>query len=138
MLATLALSACADFEGTADPTVGLPDVAVSSPSFVRDVRPILVARCALGGCHTVLSRQANLVLVADSAYDALVNRPARLSPAMVRVKPGSANESWLVAMIGPDDAKRPVTARMPLASTPLTVNQITTIVRWIDGGAPRN
>ena len=86
----------------------------------------------------MLSRQANLVLVADSAYDALVNRPARLSPALLRVKPGSSSDSWLVSMIGADDAKRAGTVRMPLASTPLTPNQITTIVRWIDSGAPRN
>jgi hypothetical protein len=129
---------CADFTGGSDPTGGLPDVAVAMPSFATDVRPIFVKRCALGGCHSLAARQQGLVLTADSAYDALVGRPSRLGRGMPYVTPGKADSSWVVAMIGPDPARRLGVSRMPLASTPLTTNQIATIVNWIDAGARRN
>ena len=57
---------------------------------------------------------------------------------MDRVEPGDAGYSWLVRMIEDDDAARLQFPRMPLASEPLTDNQIATIVNWIENGAPRN
>jgi hypothetical protein len=41
-------------------------------------------------------------------------------------------------MISADDAARQGYSRMPLATQPLTPNQIATIVRWIEQGALRN
>jgi hypothetical protein len=131
------LSGCANFDASVDPAAGLPDVIVEAPTFA-DVRPILERRCDVGGCHTPLTRQAGLVLAPDSAYEMLVGRRATLAPDLRRVEPGRADASWLTAMIGPDPARRRGLSRMPLASTPLTPNQIATIVRWIDRGAPRD
>jgi hypothetical protein len=54
------------------------------------------------------------------------------------VEPGNAADSWLVRRIGADPALRNGLPRMPLAATPLTPNQIATIVNWIDQGALRN
>ena len=130
--------ACADFESTVDPTGGLPDVEVANPSFATDIQPIFNRRCAIGGCHTVLSRKAELVLQQGYAYDSIVNVPAFLDPGFLRVEPGNATDSWLVRMIGPDDNARQGFARMPLGSHPLTPNQIATIVNWIENGAPEN
>ena len=129
---------CADFEIPVDPTGGLPDVVVPNPSFASDIHPIFTNRCSIGGCHSLASRQAELVLVEGYAYDSLVNRPSFLAPGFVLVEPGNADTSWLVRMIGPDDAARFNNARMPLAGHPLTDNQIATIVNWIENGAPRN
>lgn len=129
---------CADFETPIDPAGGAPDVLVPNPSFAQDVQPILEIRCATGGCHSPGTRQAGLVLAPASAYDALVNAPATLRPGQFRVVPAQPDQSWLVAMIVPDASGRGTTSRMPLASQPLTSNQIATIVRWIEQGAARN
>jgi hypothetical protein len=129
---------CADFEIPVDPTGGLPDVEVANPSFTNDIQPMFTKRCSIGGCHSIASRQGELVLVAGYAYDSLVNQPSSLAPGFDRVVPGDAADSWLVRMIGPDDAARFSNARMPLAGQPLTDNQIATIVNWIENGAPRN
>ena len=129
---------CADFESTVDPTGGLPDVEVANPSFANDIQPIFTRRCAIGGCHTVNSARAELVLLPGHAYDSLVNKRSYLSSVLDRVEPGDAASSWLVRMIGPDEDAREHNARMPLGGQPLTDNQIATIVNWIENGAPRN
>ena len=85
-----------------------------------------------------MTHQAGLVLERGAAYDSLVGRPSTLAPQFVRVAPGDADASWLLRMIGPDDAARFGVERMPLGRTPLTDNQIATIVRWVTQGAPRN
>jgi hypothetical protein len=130
-----AAAACSDFAAVDDPAGGLPDVAVATPSFERDVRPILVKRCATGGCHSLGTQQAGLVLTEDSAYVALVDRPATLRSGLVRVRPFRADSSWLILMVGPDAEPRDGRPRMPLASTPLTANQIATLVNWVNQGA---
>ncbi len=129
---------CADFESTVDPTGGLPDVEVLNPSFANDIQPIFTRRCAIGGCHTVSSARATLVLTAGHAYDSIVNKTAFLAPQFDRVEPGNADTSWVVRMIEDSDARRFNFARMPLGGQPLTRNQIATIVNWIENGAPRN
>ena len=129
---------CADFESTVDPTGGLPDVEVANPSFANDIQPIFTRRCAIGGCHTVNSARAELVLLPGHAYDSLVNKRSYLSSVYDRVEPGAADSSWLVRMIGPDEDAREHNARMPLGGQPLTDNQIATIVNWIENGALRN
>ncbi|HEX7120935.1 MAG TPA: hypothetical protein VF178_01105 [Gemmatimonadaceae bacterium] len=128
---------CADFEGAVDPTHGFPDTVVAVPVFSRDIAPLFERRCAIGGCHTPQSAQASLVLTPDVAYDNLVGVPSRLRPTEIRVVPGDAPSSWLMAMIGDDQAARGGFSRMPLGSSPLTPNQIATIANWINHGAER-
>ena len=134
----LLTAGCADFSGAGDPAFGLPDVVVELPTYAQDVGPLLDRRCAIGGCHTPASMQAGLSLAFPSGYDAIVGRPSRFRPAQSLVAPGDAAASWIVTMIGDAPAERGGFSRMPLAATPLTPNQIATIVRWIDRGAPRN
>jgi hypothetical protein len=129
---------CADFESTVDPTGGLPDVEVANPSFANDIQPIFTRRCAIGGCHSVNSARAEMVLTAGHAYDSIVNKPSYLNSALDRVEPGDAASSWLVRMIEPDDDARLHYSRMPLGGQPLTNNQIATIVNWVENGALRN
>lgn len=129
---------CADFEGSVDPSGGAPDELVTSPSFTAHITPIFEQRCATGGCHSVATHQAGLVLTPDQAYNALVGVPATLGAGQLRVKPTKPDSSWLVAMIGPDASARRGLSRMPLATHPLTDNQIANIVRWIEQGALRN
>jgi hypothetical protein len=129
---------CADFEATVDPSGGLPDVEVANPSFANDIQPIFTKRCSIGGCHSLASRKASLVLTAGYAYDSTVNVPSFLAPEFDRVEPADAPNSWIVRMIEDDDAARFNVSRMPLGGQPLTRNQIATIVNWIENGALRN
>jgi hypothetical protein len=129
---------CADFETPVDPSGGAPDVLVPTPSFSANVAPIFEKRCATGGCHSLATHQAGLTLDPSAAYDALVGVPSSLRPGELRVRPAEPTRSWLVTMISADDVARQGRSRMPLATHPLTPNQIATIVRWIEQGAQRN
>ena len=129
---------CADFEMPVDPSGGAPDVLVPTPSFSTNVAPIFEKRCALGGCHSIATHQAALTLDPTLAYESLVGVSSSLMPSALRVAPSQPERSWLVTMISSDDAARQGLSRMPLASHPLTDNQIATIVRWIEQGALRN
>ena len=137
LAASAALGACADFATAVDPTFGLPDVAVASPTLVRDIQPILDKRCAFGGCHSAATRQAGLSLVSTESFDALVGHRATLRPSQTLVVAGDTTRSWLLVMLGSDDARRGGFSRMPLAATPLTPKQLATFARWIASGAPR-
>jgi hypothetical protein len=132
------IGACADFEGVVNPTGGLPDVVIAVPQFSRDIVPIFERRCGIGGCHSDAAHQAGLVLTATAAHAAIVNKPAQTRLGQVLVRPGDADNSWLVIAIRDDETRRMGLARMPLASGPLTPNQIQTIVNWINRGAPND
>lgn len=138
VLAVAGLAACADFESPEDPTGGLPDLLIDNPSFVSDIAPVFEARCATGGCHSMATQQGELVLHPQVAYDAIVDVDSRGQPGMPLVAPGDPDDSWLLRMISADPAPRNNLSRMPLASTPLTANQIENIRRWILQGAERN
>jgi hypothetical protein len=129
---------CADFDGVTNPTGGLPDVVVDMPQFSQDIVPIFERRCGIGGCHSAASHQGGLVLTRASAHAALINKPAQTSVGEILVRPGDAANSWLVIAIGDDAVRRGSLSRMPLASGPLTPNQIQTIVNWVNRGAPND
>ena len=137
-LLLVAGTACADFESPDDPTGGLPDLLYDEPSFNGHVAPIFEARCATGGCHSPAAQQQGLVLEPSVAYDEIVGVTSQLGQGMLLVVPGEPDDSWLMRMISPDPAGRNGLSRMPLASTPLTENQIENIRRWIEQGAARN
>ena len=130
--------ACANFDTPVDPSGGAPDTLVPTPSFSANVAPIFEKRCAVGGCHSIATHQAGMTLDPSVAYDAIVGVRSSLQPNRNRVTPRSPAESWLVTMISADNAARQNYSRMPLATHPLTENQIATIVRWIEQGALRN
>ncbi len=129
---------CADFDSPEDITGGAPDELVEHPSFSHDIQPIFTARCSQGGCHTMASAQLGVVLEPGHSYDSLVNHIAVLDGSFVRVKPGDHENSWLWRMLQEDDVLREHNPRMPLAASPLTPNQLQTIVNWIEDGAPDN
>lgn len=131
-------AACSDFDAPTDPAFGLPDLLVAEPTLAADVQPILTKRCSMGGCHSLVSRRANLVLTPDSSYAMLVNRASAERPTLMRVRPGKPDSSWLYLRVSPDPSGRGNLPRMPLAAHPLTPNQVATIANWISRGAPRN
>jgi hypothetical protein len=135
MALTIALVGCTDFDTIADPAFGLPDVIVADPTFATEIQPIFDRRCSIGGCHSLATAQGGLSLHQSVSYASLVGVEARTRPGFVRVVAFDAPRSWLIRMIGPDDVAREGHPRMPLASTPLTPNQIATIENWIEQGA---
>jgi hypothetical protein len=138
LVAAGVIGACADFDGVLSPTGGLPDVVVAVPQFSRDIVPIFERRCGIGGCHSDAAHQGGLVLTPSAAHAAIVNKPAQTRIGQILVRPGDADNSWLVIAIRDDETRRMGLARMPLASGPLTPNQIQTIVNWINRGAPND
>jgi hypothetical protein len=137
VIAAVALGvACTDFEAP-DPLIA-PDVLVASPSFARDVQPILTATCATTSCHSAVTHQLDLALDADHAYDELVQQRSLFFPGLFLVAPGRADSSWMVNLISADSLQRFDHPRMPLGRAPLSERQIQTIVNWINQGAKRN
>lgn len=127
--------ACADFTNAPDPAFGLPDIEVAEPTLSGDVQPIFSRRCSIGGCHSLATRQAGLALTEGTSHAQLVNRPAVLRTNERLVVPFRADSSWLMAMLEAEPSRRGNLPRMPLASTPLTPNQLRTIANWINRGA---
>jgi hypothetical protein len=128
--------ACTDF--AAPRAVVLPDVLVPNPSFERDIQPIFTARCATASCHNLATQQMGLILESGHAYDAIVDEDSPTSHDLAYIRPFQPDSSWLVRMIQPDPARRFFVERMPLGRTPLTDNQIATIINWVNAGAPHN
>ena len=134
----VAVAGCADFDAPVNPYHGIPDELVANPSFADDILPILTRRCSIGGCHSLASEQSELTLTADEAYDDLVEEESEQNSLYKRVRASKPDSSWLVKLIVADPSGRGSFARMPLLSTPLTENQIGTIINWIAQGAQRN
>jgi hypothetical protein len=132
--------ACADFSGPDDAAGGLPNILKATPSLSVDIQPVLDKRCAIGGCHSVRTKQGGLDLTAGHTYSNTVNVTAALvgNLGFKRIVPFNADTSWLYRLIADDASKRLGVARMPLAQTPLTANQIQNIRNWIMNGAPNN
>ena len=128
--------ACTDFEAPEE--VVVPDVLVANPSFDRDIQPIFTARCATASCHNLATQQVGLNLQTGYSYDEIVDVGSPSSHQMPYIRPFDADSSWLVRMIEADLERRDEHPRMPLASRPLTENQIGNIRRWIEQGALDN
>jgi hypothetical protein len=95
----------------------------AAPDFVRDVRPILEARCV--ACHGEKKSKGRLRL--DSR--ALALRGGASGKAIV---PGKSGESRLVEALVDSDPD----SRMPKDAPPLPPAEIAVLRAWVDAGAP--
>jgi hypothetical protein len=132
--------------------------ARSRPSFRRDIQPALAISCALSTtCHGVdkgLGPQNHPLLgprpsvAADDATLAAMMAdlllPSEKAPAMVRVKPGRPQESFLLHKLDGTQGCAGVPCpggcgtRMPQVGDPLPPALIDTIRDWILDGAQNN
>ncbi len=104
-----------------------------------DVQPIFTATCALSGCHAGSNPEEGQNLSAGQTFANVVNVPSRQLPILNRVTPGRPDSSYLVLKLtgmhldagGSGD-------QMPLGGTPLSMNQLGIIGRWILNGALNN
>jgi hypothetical protein len=85
-------------------------------------------------CHIGASAPEGLQLDAAHAYNAIVGVPSVEESSLLRVNPGSPDESYLVLKIeGAPDIEG---SQMPLGETPLPQSTIDAIKQWITNGAP--
>lgn len=71
----------------------------------------------------------------DNSYSFLVDQPAGQDPSLLRVDPGSPDDSYLVHKI--EGRSSIAGGRMPLGQDPLSDADIQRIRDWIANGAPR-
>ncbi len=115
-------------------TGGLPDDCGMPPvSFATQIQPIFNANCT--GCHNS-SGTAGLALVADMAYDELVDVPASQCGSRVRVAPTDPMASYILnKLTGVDMCSG---ERMPRGGDALSSADLGLIDTWICQGALDN
>jgi hypothetical protein len=91
--------------------------------YLRDIKPILQARCH--ACHAALKQESNLRLDTVAA----IARGGDSGPAVVAGNP--AGSLLFERVSAADEAER-----MPPDGAPLTAEQIATLAKWIAAGAP--
>ncbi|MBC8073245.1 MAG: hypothetical protein IAG13_33290, partial [Deltaproteobacteria bacterium] len=106
----------------------------SGATFSGHVQPILDARCATAGCHGEVAPAAGLALTAEVAYDSLMAMSLQ-NPEMPRVTPGNPSNSYLVTKLTGNGLSG---MQMPLASQPLSDEELTVVRTWISYGAPND
>lgn len=97
---------------------------------------ILGPTCAVAGCHSGPIPQAGMDLTFAVAYSNLVGVASTEVPALMRVAPGNASDSYLIRKLegGPDIEG----VRMPFGGPFLPQATIDRIRAWIDNGAPND
>ena len=90
-------------------------------------------RCALSGCHIGPGAQMDLDLSAGNAGPDTIGVSAQEIPAMLRVEPGNAADSYLYMKLIQDP--RILGDQMPASGGPLSAGQLNLIESWIDQGA---
>jgi hypothetical protein len=99
-------------------------------------RGLLVAGCALPGCHVDGVEPGDLRFdrPADQLWEKLVGQAAEQAPQLARVAPKDPKGSYLFMKIAV--AEPPFGARMPLAQPPFSAASAQILLRWILAGAP--
>jgi hypothetical protein len=114
------------------------DEAGAPVSFAEVQTSVFDRRCTSGACHSAATRSGGLSLVAGDSYDALVNvetdNPTARGAGLLRVKPSSPEESFLVAKLTGDLAAGEG-AVMPLGAPSLPEDELDLVRRWIAAGA---
>lgn len=105
-------------------------------SFTRDIVPIFKRNCV--ACHLTGTEAGGLSLQPRAAFRFLVGVPSGESK-LLRVKPGSPQESYLVHKLAGTQAQVGGSGeRMPLGNDPLADAQLTLIRTWISQGAKQD
>jgi len=98
--------------------------SVESPSFEREIRPLLMARCS--GCHQPALLEGDLDLTTHAAILAGADGDSILNLETIE-------ESLILEAVS---ASEGVTPDMPPDGPPLSVIEINLLRRWIAAGAP--
>jgi hypothetical protein len=106
----------------------------ASQSLFQQVQDqVLTPNCT--GCHVGAGAPSGLRLDAGNSYALLVNVASQQVPALLRVRPGDPDNSYLVQKI---DGRATVGGRMPLGRAALPQASIDLVRSWIAAGAQMN
>ncbi|MGB5550434.1 MAG: hypothetical protein WBO74_08065, partial [Thermoanaerobaculia bacterium] len=124
------LSACSDEQGTSETRSGPP-----CPTNLQEVAvQVFQQSCVDAGCHGSADRAGGLDLQTAGLELQLFGREAALCGGEVRVVPGDAASSHLIAKLrGTSNCGAPMPIGIPLAS-----ETIDCMASWIDGLDPAN
>jgi len=108
----------------------------SEISYSKDIQPIFNSYCVV--CHQGAG-QAGLTLEPKLSYSNLVGMPSTESATELRVKPGSPDQSYIIAKLqGTQVQAGGSGAQMPYGAVPLSQAQIDLIRQWIMQGGLNN
>lgn len=131
----LTMAACSSGSKTTA-TATSSDTSSSVVSFSKDIQPLFNNSCVI--CHQVAG-QAGLTLEPNLSYTRLVGVPSTESTAELRVKPGSPDQSYIIAKLqGTQIQAGGSGVQMPYGAAPLSQAQISLVQQWIAEGAPDN
>lgn len=127
------LAICFSFQCMANPDNSQTNQTVS---FSQDILPLFMDRCAI--CHQAEDRHGYLVVDTDNTLAGMVNVPSYSVPALMRVKPGEPEQSYLwLKLTGKHYEVGGNGWRMPYMSR-LSEPQLQAVYDWIDQGAKDN
>ncbi|HMJ12413.1 MAG TPA: hypothetical protein VK524_13405 [Polyangiaceae bacterium] len=108
---------------------------VGSLGFEQSIQPKINEACS---CHqTTPMLMAPFSLKVGEAYEALVGVVSGQVPTMLRVKPGSLNESYLWHKINGTQSEVHGSGQIMPPGVPLRADELDLFGRWIAAGAPR-
>jgi len=121
-------------------------VAPPQPTFTTDILPAIQPSCgaATTTCHGGptayghVDYSTSLSRTPRNVYDDLVGvTPANAPSGYLRVAPGDASHSWIVAKVSQDQpGGSGYGARMPLGRANLCPTTLDALLAWIADGAP--
>lgn len=110
------------------------DVGVTGNGYPPEVSRILAAKCAVPGCHTDQSKEGAAGLSLETWDDLFAGD--RNGAVCI---PYRHDYSTIFLFCNTDTTLGPVNSpTMPLNGTPLSKEEIMTLIDWIDKGAPRS
>ena len=127
--------ACGKLKEPTSPLGGGGDPIDPTATFTRVQAEVFTPTCTKLGCHDLLGRQEDQVLVASQSYNQIVNRPSVEMPSLSRVTPLDPASSYLYRKI----TGAGITGdRMPQGGPFLSDAQIKLVRDWIRRGAPND
>lgn len=106
---------------------------VMSGGFAVELAPFVEKNC---NCHQSQPLMATFSLEPGVAYGNLVGVPSLDVPTMLRVKPGSLNESYLWHKVSGTQLEVNGKGETMPPTVPLNDSERDVIARWIAAGAP--
>ena len=114
---------------TAEFVVAAP---ASGVTFDQIQANVFTPNCATAGCHRGAVPPQGLNLEAGNSFANLVSVSSMEVPALFRVNPGDADNSYLIQKL---EGTAAVGSQMPLVGGPLAQGTIDDIRQWITAGA---
>ena len=130
------LAACGGDDPTGVGDDGDGREIITDPSFSGDINEVFIRNgCTASNCHG--GGQGGLTLTSTTAnnYAQLVGVTSTSEPAVARVTPNDAENSYLIIKV---EGRQSVGGRMPLGGAPLDNIDITNLRNWINNGARDN